>query len=207
MSVKKAIAMYRSNTVLYLLNKEEQDKEFAKPRRRSVFEDNHPHVASLLAMRPGNNSFRAMLMAEVGEMPPASAKTYPEIKDWYEFNFPRSEKIPPCKFIARVEKVETGTANYSGRNHQAIGVTMAVDEILTMYREGNSISDISKVILKRASRQAADELHILERAYYDVKANETTITEMSHYRDFETGVADILSRHLSREEQAQAGLI
>lgn len=96
-----------------------------------------PTINSLIKSAPKNETFRAKIMAHIGEMPPKDCETYQQIKDWIEFNFPKAPKPkandPLATLRVRFAHTESGHCAYSRSETHVAQVKITpqmIDEIL-----------------------------------------------------------------------------
>lgn len=121
--VSWATSIASSDNLLYVIMDEKLFTESApKPKRCKIEDQVSAKTISMLKVAPMNETFRATLMSELGQMPPKEAQTYEQIKDWVEYNFPKEVPVsqappPPIGLLTvqavRYGHVERGRADYS----------------------------------------------------------------------------------------------
>jgi hypothetical protein len=118
----------------------------------------------MLTSAPMNETFRAMLMAKVGEMPPKEVDTWPKIVDWIEFNFPRNGTTPVLAsnriiLHTRVNRIDVGTCKYERRMSGSGVVELKADDIIAAANESDNNEDFWSLITQKFE-EAADSLNL-----------------------------------------------
>jgi hypothetical protein len=85
-------------------------------------------LKQMLMSAPTNETFRARLMAKVGEMPPKEADTWQKLVEWVEWNFPKAGSttgLGPITASCRYRETELGRCYYSRimRSHGVVAMT------------------------------------------------------------------------------------
>lgn len=149
MTVADAVTAMGMESILYV----EMKQEAGKPRRRCIVSQYLPaDVISLLKLSPTNATFRARVMACVGEMPPKELDTYDKIKDWVESTFPKGETIvvtkkeeeePAIRVSYTAEETEVGRCKYRRTIITRGSMMVKKSEVV---RHARSCTDIDEVM-------------------------------------------------------------
>jgi len=135
----------------------------AKPQRRCRMESTVGSVVfNLIKAAPKNETFRAKVMAAVGEMPPKDADTFEKIKDWVEFNFPKTKSEatsgPVFDVSVSFNDISEGRCRYrrSQQGHSRVKLTAEdikgiVDNIDGECDFDDFISEVANLIESRAT--------------------------------------------------------
>ena len=162
--VSEAISMMGGGTLLYVKIDKETDPN--KPRRRCLIgQFLGGDVVSLIKLAPNNATFRARVMAVVGEMPPKELDTFEKIKDWVEFNFPKGSlaqigtrvlppENPPLTIGYRADETEYGKCRFSRQISTRDTFRMTYDEVITLIRGSDDMDDALREIGERMESHA-----------------------------------------------------
>jgi hypothetical protein len=116
MIVSDVLSAAGTEDILYIIMDEEAYKKAAPKRRRCVIATFVPQLTlSMLRSAPNNETFRAMLMADLLEMPPKEADTYEKIVDWVEYNFPREIPVATLAESTRPPDLQVIGITYTER--------------------------------------------------------------------------------------------
>lgn len=164
MTVSEAISMLGGGMLLYVKIDKETDPN--KPRRRCLIgQFLGPDVVSLIKLAPNNATFRARVMAVVGEMPPKELDTFEKIKDWVEFTFPKDgapqigtrvlpPENPPLEVRYGAEETEYGRCRFSRQFNTRDTFRMTHDEVVQVIRESDDMDDAIRDIIERMESHA-----------------------------------------------------
>lgn len=148
------------------------DKPDEPVRRSHIVNMVGPEVNVMLQVAPNNATFRARVMAVLGEMPPADATTYQQIKDWVEFNFPKEAPKKKEKEKVQVEvngfDVERGNCKYKRRVNYRGDVTITEDDIRELISVADDIDELVDRISELIEEKAGED-----REIYDTGEEET----------------------------------
>ena len=131
-----------------------------KPKRRSnIITLLGPVVTSALIAQPNNETFRAKLMAVIGEMPPKEIDTYAKLKDWVEFNFPKTKPAKPDDEVFAGEFtydiISTGTCKYSRTSHARSPIKLTGKQIAKIAGDASDLDELMTLMCDHM-REIAD---------------------------------------------------
>lgn len=179
-TVADAVSRYVNECVLYILPPEDP----SKPRRKCNIESLLlPDTIKMIKLAPKNSTFRAKVMSDLNEMPPSEADTYEKIKDWIEFNFPRSVEIKPAaksnlSITANATYVETGSCTYTTRE-RASGVILLTEEEVTDIINASQHLDGVMERIHELIEQKTEELprHVVTEDHGDYEREELNLDD------------------------------
>lgn len=135
-----------------------------KPVRTPIVQLVPAPIIKLLTSYPQNKTFRAQLMAVLGEMVPDEMTTWDGIKEWVEMNFPKKKALTPVRAIQSAISMrmtrhysETGRCKYT-RNMYGEAICKLDNETLMQmvtdhYDEGNSFDDLFCDVVDKMEQQ------------------------------------------------------
>lgn len=136
-------------------------------------------LVSMLKSAPSNATFLAMLMAKVGEQPPADADTYEKIKDWVEFNFPKGTKAATTKATvvwsgrAVAHSHESGRCRFSRAMKGEFVFKISKSELDTIVGDEGHIDDIRARVFDLIREKAEGEMYEVDANYEDHEVDDS----------------------------------
>lgn len=136
------------------------------PKRKCGYQSYvNTQLRMMLTSAPMNETFRAMLMAKVGEMPPKEADTWQKIVDWIEFNFPKTGTTPVLAqnrimLHVRVNQTDVGTCKFERRMSGSGVVELKQEDIIAAANETDNNDDFWSSIIQKFEEAADGALHL-----------------------------------------------
>jgi len=174
----------------------------AKPKRKCVMVSFlGSAITNMIKLSPKNETFRAKLMATIGEMPPKDCDTFDKIKDWVEFNFPKTkEEIAkePLRLRVTFRESEHGRCNYSRDRTATATIKLTEDDFEKALEQSGDEPDFDDVasnlssIVEEKAQDNVEEYMGINLSTSDEEAAETNTddyeyqyaTMKSHLREY-----------------------
>lgn len=136
-------------------------------------------VINMLKTAPNNNTFRAKAMAILGELPPADCDTFAKIKDWVEFNFPKSGSGPAASAVSQITlsiskyRTEHGHCRFRRSVSGSGTITLKFEEVMDAIKQSVDNEDSYDDLMYRVADLAGDQIECNTTDTEDISERDT----------------------------------